>query len=143
LQIAERVVDTALLARDHAELEVGVGLGFVDRDGALKPLDGGAGLPALLVDESKLILRVAVVRIDGGGFEETAIVLASAQAGAEIANLSAEVIPGVEKEEWRGRIAQHHVQRTPQQERGYERDPGKADDAERGPVARAEDRADG
>ncbi len=56
-----------LFARDVAQLEMRIGLRFVDGYRGLKPVDGLAGLAALLMDQPELILRLAIVWIDGGG----------------------------------------------------------------------------
>jgi hypothetical protein len=67
---------------DAAELEVGVGeVGSMAM--AFRSGDGFGVLVALLVDESELILGLAIVGIDGRGLEHAAEALAAAQSGAQ------------------------------------------------------------
>ena len=101
-EMRQRIVEAALFAGDAAELVVGVGLGWVDGDGGLEAADGFRVLPALLVDQTELVLRLAVVRIDRGGFEHPAVVLAAAESRAEAGEFAAEVIDQIEEEERRG-----------------------------------------
>src|SRR5580693_7987108 len=91
-----------------------VGLAGVDGDRLVEALDGFGVLAALLVDEPELILRFAVVGIDGSGVEHAAEVLSAAQSGAEIADFSAEIVVGVEKEERRRDPAEQVTQRSPE-----------------------------
>ena len=64
-----------------------VGQRRVDRHGVLESPDRFRELPALLVDQAKLILRLAIVRIDGGGLQIPAKALPAAQSRAQIAQV--------------------------------------------------------
>ena len=81
------------------------------------------------MDQAELVLRLAVVGIDGGGFEHAAVVLAAAESRAEAGEFGAEVIDQIEEEERRGEEAEDHRERAPEEDRGGERDPGEADDS--------------
>ena len=116
LQMRQSIVETALFAGDAAELEVRVGLGGVDRDGGLEAADRFGVLPALLVDETELVLGLAVVRIDRGSFEHPAVVLAAAEAFAQTAELRAEIINQKEEEEGRGEEPKDHGERSPEED---------------------------
>ena len=64
--------------------------------GVLKTL-GGAGVVApLLIDQSELILRLAIVRIERGRFQHAAEMLPVAHDRAQVRKLAGEKIPGEE-----------------------------------------------
>ena len=113
LEMGKGVAETSLLAGDTAELEVGVGEGGVDLDRLRETGDGLGVLVALLVNQSELILRLAIVRIDGGGLEHAAEALPAAQSRAEAGEFAAQVIPGEEEEERRRQHAQQELQAVP------------------------------
>src|SRR5579872_2824547 len=94
----------ALLARDAAQLIMSVGLGGIDLYRLLEALDRLRITAALLVDQSKLVLRIAIVRIDGGGLQHFMKVLPVAQPRSQVAQLAAQKVPGVEQEEWRSQV---------------------------------------
>src|ERR1035438_6514031 len=102
LKLRQRVVEAALLARDAAQLEMRVGGIRVDRHRVAETCGGLGDLAALLVDQPKLVLRVAIVRIDGGGLEHATQALAAAQPRAKVAQFPAQEVPGVKQEEGRG-----------------------------------------
>jgi len=78
LEMSQGVLGPALFAGDATELEMGVGFGGVDGYGGLETANRLGVLAALLVDEAELILRVAIMGIEGGGFEHAAVALAGA-----------------------------------------------------------------
>src|ERR1035438_6917768 len=100
-----------------------IGLAGVDLDGILKTLDGVGVIAALLVDESELILRLAVVRIQGRRLQHAAERLAMPHSGAEIGELAAQEVPRVEEKERRSEIAYQVSQRHPQKDGGHQRNP--------------------
>jgi hypothetical protein len=67
--LGERVAQASLFASHAPESEVGVGQCGIDRDHLLETAGGLGVLVALLADQAKLVLRVAVVGIDGGGLQ--------------------------------------------------------------------------
>ena len=131
----------ALLAGDAAQLEMRVGFGGIDGHGGLKPADGFGILAPLLVDQPELVLRFAIVRVDGRDFQHAAEMLAAAQAAAQTAQFAAQIVEGEEQEEGRGHQAQQHGQRSPEKDHRHQRNPGQPDHAGGGSVSHPEHRA--
>src|ERR1017187_6421119 len=101
---SKRAAASASWCGSHArELEGGVGERGVDGDRLLETAGGLGVLMALLVNQAKLVLRLAVVGIDGGGFEHAPEALPAAQSRAQAGKFAAQIIPGEEEEEGRSR----------------------------------------
>src|SRR5205823_300764 len=102
LEMRERVGEASLFERNAAELEMRVGFARIDGDRLPKARDGLCVLAALLVNQSELVARSRVVRIDRGRFEHPPEALALPESCAEIGQLAAKIVVGVEEEERRG-----------------------------------------
>src|ERR1035441_10533351 len=79
LKLRQRVVDAALFARDPPQLEMRVGGFRVYRHRVAETLRGLGVLTPLLVNQPKLVLGVAIVRIDGRSLQHAMKALAAAQ----------------------------------------------------------------
>ena len=64
--VLQRLPIAALLVRYSSQLVVRVGFVRVDRDRLAESLDRGLLLPALDINQAKLIVRVGVPRIERG-----------------------------------------------------------------------------
>ena len=72
LEAAQRVPAASLFERDTPQLEMRIRLARVDRDGVLEPPDRLRVLPALLINQTKLLLRLRIVRIARRRFQVAA-----------------------------------------------------------------------
>src|SRR5258708_34016312 len=97
----QRVREATLPERDAAQLEMSVSLAWVDCHGILEALNSLRVLTALLVDQSKLILRVTIVWIDRRRLERPAEVLPAMHACTETHQLPAEKEGNKKQDEWR------------------------------------------
>ena len=86
----------------------------IDGHGILEPLNSFGILTALLVNQSELILRLAIVRVDGRRLQHPPKVLTAAQAAAQFADLAAEIVVRVEQEERRSEPSKHKSERPPE-----------------------------
>ena len=91
-----------------------IGLLRVDAHGILEPLYGFGILTALLIDQPKLVLRLAVMRVDGRHLQHPPKMLTAAQAAAQLADLAAEIVVGVEQEKRRSQPSEHKSERPPE-----------------------------
>src|SRR5271168_2224837 len=91
LELSQRIFESALPARDAAQLEMSVGLGGIDGHGCFKTLNRLRKLTTLLIDKTKLVLRFSVMRVQRGSIERAAKALTAAQRGAQIAPLVAQI----------------------------------------------------
>src|SRR5713226_2398665 len=69
LLVLQSFFQPALFAGDSSQLKMRVGLARINRDRTLELLNGDGCLPALLVDETELIMRISIVRIDRRCFQ--------------------------------------------------------------------------
>src|SRR3974390_1535573 len=105
---------------------MGIRFRGIDSHCLLKPLNGFRVLMPLLVNEPELILRLSVVRVYRCRLQHSVKVLAIAEAGAEIADLTRQIVVGVEEEEGRSDPTQHKLNRPPQEGGDHERYPRQA-----------------
>src|SRR5688572_15167821 len=105
-----------------------VGFSWIDFDRRFKTANGLGGLAALLVNQSELILRLAIVRIHRRGVQHAAKVLAGAQPASEIPDLTAEIVERVEKKERRREHVEDAEERIPDRHHRGERNPGESGD---------------
>lgn len=68
-ETVNRLLQSAKLAREAAQLEMRVGLAWVNLDRAFEVRRGFGVLTALAVEQAELIVRFVVARVDGCGFE--------------------------------------------------------------------------
>ena len=135
------VVGAVLVAGDAAQLKVGVGFGGIDGYGVLESLNGRRILTSLLVNESQLILRLGVVRIDGRRVQHAPEILPAAQSGTHVAEFAAEKVKRIKQKEGRGQPSENESERRPKENRGGERNHGQQNRTHRDPVLRSENGA--
>src|SRR5450755_448371 len=92
-----------------------VGLARIDGHRLAKSLRRLGVIAALLINESELILRLAIVRIQRRRIQHAPEVLTAAQTRAQVADLSAQIVVRVEQKEWRRQPSQQKPQRPPQE----------------------------
>jgi len=111
-----------------------VNFGWIDGHGILESLNSFDILMALLVNESELILRFTIVRVHGRSLQHPTKALAAPQAGAQFAELGAEIVIRVEQEERGGEPSQQKPERPPKDNHCHYRNPRQAHHDDRGPV---------